>query len=59
MSLRLRLLARVATLVPAAQPFPSDAARGEAVVVVPRDALPDALGKLRDDPETASSSSPT
>jgi NADH-quinone oxidoreductase subunit C len=45
-------LARVATLVPAAQPFPSDAARGEAVVVVPRDALPDALGKLRDDPET-------
>ena len=45
-------LARVATLVPAAQPFPSDAARGEAVVVVPRDALPDALGKLRDAPET-------
>jgi NADH-quinone oxidoreductase subunit C len=46
------LLARVATLVPAAQPFPSDAARGEPVVLVPRDALPDALGKLRDDPET-------
>lgn len=46
------LLARVATLVPGAQPFPSDAARGEAVVVVPRDALPDALGKLRDDAET-------
>src|SRR5262249_12996646 len=46
------LLARVATLVPAAQPFPSDAARGEAVVIVPRDALPDALGKLRDDAET-------
>ena len=46
------LLARVTTLVPAAQPFPSDAARGEAVVVVSRDALPDALGKLRDDGET-------
>ena len=46
------LLARVTTLVPAAQPFPSDAARGEAVVVVPRDALPDALGKLCDAPET-------
>jgi NADH/F420H2 dehydrogenase subunit C len=46
------LLARVAMLVPAAQPFPSDAARGQAVVVVPRDALPDALGKLRDDAET-------
>jgi NADH-quinone oxidoreductase subunit C len=46
------LLARVVAVVPAAQPFPSDAARGDAVVVVPRDALLDALGALRDDPET-------
>jgi NADH-quinone oxidoreductase subunit C len=42
------LLARVATLVPAAQPFPRDAARGEAVVVVPRESVAAALATLRD-----------
>ena len=42
---------RLATLLPGARPFPHDAARGEVVIVLERDALPDALRTLRDDPE--------
>jgi NADH-quinone oxidoreductase subunit C len=46
------LLARVTTLLPAATVFDREAARGEAVVLLPRDTLPAALRALRDDPET-------
>src|SRR5689334_22954082 len=42
---------RLATLLPGARPFPDDAARGQVVIVLERDALPDALQKLRDDAE--------
>jgi NADH-quinone oxidoreductase subunit C len=45
------LLCTPATLLPAAQPFPRDAARGEAVVVVARDAVARALATLRDHAE--------
>jgi len=46
------LLARVATLVPGATPFGGEAARGQAVIVLERSALPAALETLRDHPET-------
>src|SRR5438552_18523135 len=42
---------RLTTLLPGARPFPDDAARGQVVIVLERDALPDALRTLRDDPE--------
>src|SRR5262249_2679925 len=45
------LLERVAALLPGATRFPAEAARGEAVVVVDRAALPEALRVLRDHPE--------
>ena len=45
------LLDRVVALVPGAQVFPRDAARGEAVVVLAPDALPHALTTLRDHPD--------
>jgi NADH-quinone oxidoreductase subunit C len=43
---------RLVTLLPGAVPFAAEAARGEAVIVLPRDALPGAFGTLRDHPET-------
>jgi NADH-quinone oxidoreductase subunit C len=46
------LIDRLTTLLPAAKPFPREAARGEAVVVVERDQLLDALRTLRDHPDT-------
>ena len=45
------VMARVATLVPAAEPVPAELAREQAVVVVPRAQLIEALRLLRDDPE--------
>jgi NADH-quinone oxidoreductase subunit C len=47
------LLARVATLLPSASPAPPDLVRGQAVIVIPREIVLDALGTLRDDPELA------
>ncbi len=46
------LVDRLVTLLPGARPFPADAARGEAVVIVERPALANALRTLRDHPET-------
>src|SRR5436309_9300029 len=46
------LIDRLTTLLPAARPFPREAARGEAVVVVEREGLLDALRTLRDHPDT-------
>ena len=46
------LIDRLPTLLPGVTPFPRDAARGEAVVVVERDRLLEALRTLRDHPET-------
>jgi len=46
------LIDRLATLLPAAKPFPRETARGEAVVIVERDGLLDALRTLRDHPDT-------
>ena len=46
------LIDRLTTLLPAAKPFPREAARGEAVITVEREALPEALRLLRDHPET-------
>ena len=46
------LLARLVTLLPGARPFPADAARGEVVIIVDREAAPHALRTLRDHPET-------
>ena len=46
------LLDRLATLLPDAKPLAPELARGEAVVVVGRDALPHVLRTLRDHPET-------
>ena len=43
---------RIVALVPAAAPFAGEA-RGETVVVVPRDAAHEALRTLRDHPETS------
>jgi NADH-quinone oxidoreductase subunit C len=45
------LIERLTTLLPAAKPFPPEAARGEAVVILERDGLADALRTLRDHPE--------
>jgi NADH-quinone oxidoreductase subunit C len=42
---------RLVALLPGARPFPADAARGEAVVVVERDALAETLRALHDHPE--------
>jgi NADH-quinone oxidoreductase subunit C len=42
------LLARLATLLPGAQPLAAELARGEAVIVVARDAIASALRTLRD-----------
>jgi NADH-quinone oxidoreductase subunit C len=46
------LIERLTTLLPAAKPFRSEAARGQAVVVVEREALLEALRALRDHPDT-------
>ena len=46
------LIERLTTLLPAAKPFPPEAARGEAVIVVEREGLADALRTLRDHPDT-------
>ncbi len=43
---------RLATLLPGATPLAAESARGEAVVVLGTDALPDALRTLRDHPDT-------
>jgi NADH-quinone oxidoreductase subunit C len=45
-------LNRLITLLPGAKPFPLDDARGEAVIVVERDAVASALRTLRDHPDT-------
>jgi len=45
------LLDRLVTLLPGARAFPADAARGEAVLVVERDAVASALRTLRDHPD--------
>ena len=45
------LLDRIAALLPDAKPFAGDAARGQAVVVVERERLADALRTLRDHPD--------
>lgn len=42
---------RLAALLPVATPFPAGMARGEAVVVIEREALIEALRTLRDHPE--------
>jgi NADH-quinone oxidoreductase subunit C len=47
------LMARVATLVPAAHPAPPELVRGQAVVGVPREQILDALRTFRDDPVLA------
>jgi NADH-quinone oxidoreductase subunit C len=47
------VLAHVATLLPSAVPAPPDRVRGQAVIVVPRETVLEALGTLRDDPELA------
>jgi len=46
------LLDRLATLVPGAEPFGGAEARGQAVLVVPREGLEDALRTLRDHADT-------
>jgi NADH-quinone oxidoreductase subunit C len=46
------LLARLATLLPDLRPLAAEAARGEAVVMVEREAIGQALQTLRDHPET-------
>jgi NADH-quinone oxidoreductase subunit C len=46
------LIQRLTTLLPGVEPFPRDAARGEAVLIVQREGLVDALRALRDHPET-------
>jgi NADH-quinone oxidoreductase subunit C len=46
------LLARLATLLPAAKALAGEAVRGEAVVVVERDQIGHVLRTLRDHPET-------
>ncbi len=45
------VMARVATVVPAAEAVAAELVRGQAVVVVPRAQLTEALRLLRDDPE--------
>jgi NADH-quinone oxidoreductase subunit C len=45
------LLHRLVTLVPGARPFPPDAARGEAVLLVDREGVASALRTLRDHPD--------
>src|SRR5690348_13856076 len=45
------LLDRLVALLPGARRFPADAARGDAVLVLDRAALPDALRALRDHPD--------
>jgi NADH-quinone oxidoreductase subunit C len=47
------VLARVATVLPQAERLPLDATRGQAVAVVPADAIPSAMQRLRDDAELA------
>lgn len=47
------LLERVVTLAPAATRVPTEHVRGEAVVVVARDAVLDVLRTVRDHPDTA------
>ena len=46
------LLARLATLLPGLTPADGATARGQAVIVAPRDGLADVLRTLRDHPET-------
>jgi len=46
------LIDRLTTLLPGAKPFPREAARGEAVIVIEREGLLEALRNLRDHPET-------
>jgi NADH-quinone oxidoreductase subunit C len=46
------LIDRLATLLPEAKPFSRETARGEAVIVVERDRIADALRTLRDHPDT-------
>ncbi|HJQ83845.1 MAG TPA: NADH-quinone oxidoreductase subunit C [Candidatus Binatia bacterium] len=43
---------RLATLLPDAEPVPRETVRGEAVIVVPRDRVADALRTLRDHADT-------
>ncbi len=45
------VLARVQTLLPAAAPVAPELVRGQAVVMLPRDGIADALRTLRTDPE--------
>jgi NADH-quinone oxidoreductase subunit C len=47
------VMARVATLLPAATPAPAEIARGQAVVTVAREGVLEALQTLRDDPVLA------
>jgi NADH-quinone oxidoreductase subunit C len=46
------LIDRLPTLLPAAKPFPREAGRGEAVIIVEPEGLLDALRTLRDHPDT-------
>ena len=46
------LLERVASLLPAARPAPPERVRGQAVVIVEREYLSEALRTLRDHPDT-------
>jgi NADH-quinone oxidoreductase subunit C len=46
------LLDRLATLLPGSKPLAREAGRGQAVLVVERDAIADVLRTLRDHPET-------
>ncbi len=47
------VMARVATLLPSATPAAAELSRGQAVILVPRDAVLEALRALRDEPSLA------